>query len=375
MTNYEEQRRYQKLTDDLSDGPSGPPRWLFWLVVGGFLLFILGIVAAILIFQQVLQPAQRQRVIDIFPAAQILLPPTPAGGIVATVSADNSGDAESLLDFDLSAPDSGNNGNNAAGELPPPITIEPTQVPTAETTAEPTEAAAVEVEPTEVAVLSTPTLLPPTEVPNVEPTFTLAPLPTAPPQSQQTVSNTNPSARLFGLRHEQQKWNNCGPTNVTMSLSYFGWQEDQTYAASFLKPNREDKNVSPSEMVDFVNEQTQIRAVARMGGNVDLLKLLVANDFPVIIETGLMPEAYDWIGHYRTIVGYDDNSQLFFIYDSFLGTGDSELGITDSYQSVDDNWRAFNRTFIVLFHPEDEGRVMNLLGELANEEGSANISI
>ena len=95
-----------------------------------------------------------------------------------------------------------------------------------------------------------------------------------------------PSARIYGLRGVVQTWNNCGPATITMGLSYFGWTEDQEYAASYLKPDEEDKNVTPSEMVRFVNEATGIRAVTRMGGTLDLIRLFIAGGFPVILSIG-----------------------------------------------------------------------------------------
>ena len=37
-----------------------------------------------------------------------------------------------------------------------------------------------------------------------------------------------------------------------------------------------------------------------------MLKRLLANNLPVIIETGYMYEGSSWLGHYQTVVGYDD---------------------------------------------------------------------
>ena len=71
-------------------------------------------------------------------------------------------------------------------------------------------------------------------------------------QSDQSL----PSAvQLDGFRFEYQGWNNCGPATLTNALTYFGYTDNQTRAAQFLKPNGEDKNVSPNEMIRFVNSQ------------------------------------------------------------------------------------------------------------------------
>src|SRR5690554_1170334 len=89
------------------------------------------------------------------------------------------------------------------------------------------------------------------------------------------------AARLDGIRHVYQDWNNCGPANLTMALSYFGWTNGQAAAQQFLKPNIEDKNVTPSEMAQYVNEHTDlgVRAIWRYGGTVTLLKRFIAAGF------------------------------------------------------------------------------------------------
>ena len=159
-----------------------------------------------------------------------------------------------------------------------------------------------------------------------------------------------------------------------MALSYYGWTQDQTYAADKLKPNREDKNVSPHELVNFVSDSTAVTAMVRMGGSLDTLKLLLANEFPVIIETGAMFEAYDWIGHYRTVVAYDDVFELFYFFDSFLGVGESAQGVTETYANVDKDWQAFNRTFIVVYEPQREGLLRSILDSYWTADDAAEIA-
>ena len=56
----------------------------------------------------------------------------------------------------------------------------------------------------------------------------------------------------------------------------------------------------PYEMVDFVNEHTTYKAMFRYGGDLDLLKRLIAAGFPVITEKGiyepLLPDNYRPVG-------------------------------------------------------------------------------
>jgi tetratricopeptide (TPR) repeat protein len=151
-----------------------------------------------------------------------------------------------------------------------------------------------------------------------------------------------------------------------MALSHFGWREDQDYAADLLKPNTEDKNVNPAEMVAFVREQTQVSAITRIGGDLELVKDFIAANIPIIVETGYTPEGELWYGHYQTVVGYDDNQSVFYIYDSWLGIGLGESGIAEHYADFDRNWRDFNRTFIVIYEKDREGVVQQILGDRAD---------
>ncbi|MBZ0294546.1 MAG: C39 family peptidase, partial [Anaerolineae bacterium] len=136
----------------------------------------------------------------------------------------------------------------------------------------------------------------------------------------QRVAENPSSFHLDGFNFEYQGWNNCGPATLTYTLSYFGYTDDQTRAAHWLKPNNEDKNVSPEEMVAYVNTQIPeiaVYALRRYDGDLDLLKTLLANRFPVIIEKGYDPPPHDkgWMGHYLLVAGYDDSTQKVTTYD------------------------------------------------------------
>lgn len=317
-----------------------PPRWLMilvTLVVISLILMILGGIGSIFVFQNVLRPGQQQRVINTFPFMEALLP--------------------SRVDINARVPTAQPNPNNAISpddllnlvvstELPT-STLEPTLTTTSVPTAQATSAPS-----------STPMIV------------------TAFPQSTSVPSFVlPPSARIYGLRGVVQTWNNCGPATITMGLSYFGWTEDQEFAASYLKPDEEDKNVTPSEMVRFVNEETGIRAVTRMGGTLDLIRLFIAGGFPVILSIGYAPEGEDWLGHYRAIVGFDDTQRFFYAYDSYLGTGENAEGISVSYDDLDSAWQQFNRRFIVLYEPQNEGRITEILGERADLNRAAVLAL
>jgi hypothetical protein len=195
-----------------------------------------------------------------------------------------------------------------------------------------------------------------------------------------TSQSANPAIPTFfkldtsRLIHFAQTWNNCGGATVSMGLSYFGLTSqsngDQDAARQYLKPNWEDQNVSPWQMADYVNEIVgetyNVRAVVRRSGNVAMLETLLASDFPVIIEKGYEEQDLGWMGHYLLLMGYDQAQQIFYTYDSFLGSRGGE-GREEAYDHITYYWRHFNNTFIVLYPPEREAEVQAILGDLWDE--------
>lgn len=195
--------------------------------------------------------------------------------------------------------------------------------------------------------------------PTLKPTQTSTPLPTA----TNTPQPPPPRAAIDGLQIIPQKFNNCGPANLTIVLNYYDHPSEQLEIGGVLKPNYDDRNVSPWELRDYVNDYTPLQATMHSGGDITLLKHLLAAGFPVIIEKGLYPDEQEgWMGHYLTLFGYDDAEQNFYSHDTFLGPWDSS-GRTDSYDSLDTFWSHFNYTFIVVHPPDQTKQVQRLVGE------------
>ena len=197
----------------------------------------------------------------------------------------------------------------------------------------------------------------PVATPTTAPTFTPTPMP-LPEQ-----------ARIDGMKIIAQGFNNCGPANLTINLDFYGNDTTQAEAAAFLKPNREDRNVSPWQMVDYVNEQTDMRAFVGSGGDLELLKRLIASGFPVVIEKGYELPREGWLGHYLTIFGYDDEAEEMVSLDTNLGPWDGS-GRYDSYADIEKYWQQFNRTFFVVYPPEKEQQVFAILGSEMLDEAT-----
>jgi tetratricopeptide (TPR) repeat protein len=155
-----------------------------------------------------------------------------------------------------------------------------------------------------------------------------------------------------------QMWNNCGPANLAMALSYWGWKGDQRLPAAYLKPNQRDKNVMPYEMESYVEQQAGMGAVVRVGGDLQTLKSFIAAGFPVLVEKGFEGEGFDgWMGHYQVVSGYDDAAGQFIVQDSYKGP---DLPIP--YDQFVSDWRAFNYTYLVVYPAERRQQVLATLG-------------
>lgn len=200
--------------------------------------------------------------------------------------------------------------------------------------------------------------------PSLTPTNYIPPTATATASPTPSPTSIPDAVRLEGVVHEFQKFNNCGPANLSEALSYWGWEGDQTVTGSWLKPNQEDRNVMPYEMVDFVESQTDFNAILRYGGDVELLKEFVAAGFPVIIEKGFEEEVEQqlWMGHYGVITAYDDAKGWFLVQDTYVAAD-----YANPYEKIERHWRSFNYAYIVVYPPEKESEVLSILGPDADE--------
>lgn len=174
-----------------------------------------------------------------------------------------------------------------------------------------------------------------------------------------------PAKQLAGLAHHWQTWNNCGPATLSMNLSYFGIHAGQDKIAAVLRPEKDDKNVSPEELAEFVRSQG-LQALVRVNGDATRLKALLAADVPVLVETWYEPEPNDGMGHYRLIVGYDDATKTWIAYDSYdshgIKKGEAYAGVKLPYDSFDKLWKVFGRTYLAIYDESRAPAVTDVLG-------------
>ncbi len=204
-----------------------------------------------------------------------------------------------------------------------------------------------------------PTNAPPTPTPQDTPT--LAPTPT-PSQTPFPLTPVAQEVTLEGVNHAAQMWNNCGPTTIVMNLSFFGLDQHQRESAAVLKPNPDDKNVSPWQLAAYAESQG-LESIIRVGGTLELLQELISNDFPVIVEDWILPEDRGGMGHYRLLTGYNSAEGHFIAQDSYFGPDRSV-----PFDQLQESWHVFNRKYIVVYEPQREEALHAILGPMVDDD-------
>ena len=140
-----------------------------------------------------------------------------------------------------------------------------------------------------------------------------------------------------------QTWNNCGPATLAMGLDHWGVPVSQQDIADIIRPNANDGHVSVAQLR---------QAAASLGmesryipsGDLNLIKALVREGFPVMMPTWHIDGNGSQMGHYRLVHGFDDSSRRFRIRDSLEPAGTSM-----DYQTFDLLWRVFNRRMLIVY--------------------------
>ncbi|MFN3308729.1 MAG: tetratricopeptide repeat protein [Anaerolineales bacterium] len=166
-------------------------------------------------------------------------------------------------------------------------------------------------------------------------------------------------------RWERQDINNCGPAALAMYLRYYGWEGDQFDISTLVKPQRDDRNVNVEELAYYVrNRAGWLNIEYRVGGNLTLLKRLLAAGFPVLIEESFYfespfyPNDDLWAAHYNLLTGYDEATQSFISQNSYYGAN-LKVGYTDLQRE----WQVFNYLYILVFRPDQIQTIRDILAE------------
>ncbi len=213
------------------------------------------------------------------------------------------------------------------------------------------------------SITSTPAQPGPTQtpVPSSTPTLTATPLPA--------------SIRLAGVHYEDQhnRLNYCGPANLSMALTFWGWNGNRDTVGEYVKTNKDDKNVMPYELQDFVLTQVPgYGAIIRYGGEISLIKKLVAAGFPVVTEKGYytydLTGRFGWLGHYQFVTGYDEAKGVLVVQDTYITKGENH---EFPYADFNSGWRSFDYLFMMVYPLDREAELMAVLGDYADVDWSS----
>jgi tetratricopeptide (TPR) repeat protein len=200
-----------------------------------------------------------------------------------------------------------------------------------------------------------------TSTPTKTPTEMLTPTPTQTLTPTITPTSIPNAVQLKGITHYFQQFNNCGPANLSMALTYWQVYIDQAKIANTIKPNRKDRNTMPYELLDYVINNTDLSAVLRYADDQEIIKQIIAGGFPVLVERGYDVTGKGWMGHYGVVTGYDDSTQRFSIPDSY------EASTSITYEDFYLYWGHFANIYIVIYPPDKEAELMSILGPHADE--------
>lgn len=157
------------------------------------------------------------------------------------------------------------------------------------------------------------------------------------------VAHTGAAASLGPLINIPQTWNNCGPASVAEVLAYYGITRTQDQVKAVLRADGNPYGMAPYGVPAYMRS-LGMGALLGIDGTERLLKLLIANGFPVIVSQYVSQA--DHVGHYRPLQAYDDHQQAFVSSDPYLGQGH-----TITYSEFAAIWQSTNRRFMVLYPP------------------------
>lgn len=149
-----------------------------------------------------------------------------------------------------------------------------------------------------------------------------------------------------------------------MAMSAFGVHRDQLDIAAVLKPDREDTNVSPDELAEFIRTQG-LMAIVRPNGDADTARALVAAGIPVIAEQWIDVDGRGEMGHYRVLIGYDDAAGEIVSMDSYYGANRRV-----PYAVLEAEWRPFSGVYVAVYQAGQEDAIGAALGADLDERAA-----
>ena len=184
---------------------------------------------------------------------------------------------------------------------------------------------------------------------------------TAAKLTAKTVKHTTASIRVASksaaslgtLETIVQTLNNCGPSSVAAVLAYWHIYRSEAQVAAVLRADNAYWGMSPVDLPVYARS-LGLRSLVGYGGSERLVKLLIANGFPVIASQYV--SSSDQIRHYRPIESYNDATGTFVSADPYLGAGH-----VISYSEFNAIWGESDYRFQVIYPPSMQTRLNAVL--------------
>lgn len=204
----------------------------------------------------------------------------------------------------------------------------------------------------------TPTPPPATTTPRPTATATQQPTPTATP----TLALTPPAqVSIDAVAHVAETAGNNGPASLAIVLSHWGYTDTQGIIAATVRPGTLDESVELQDLAEYARSRG-VAAHSAASGSVAVLRQLLANGFPVIIDRWMAVTTAPEAQHYQVARGYDDAAGTLLLQDPSLEP-DQAL----DYAALEPSWKALNRPYLVVCPPEQQGRLRAILGDAWDE--------
>ena len=168
-------------------------------------------------------------------------------------------------------------------------------------------------------------------------------------------------ALLDNPKQVYQTFNNCGAATLSMILSGLGENVSQKELGDKMRPHQnpkgdnDDKTIFTYEFVDWA-KRYGFESVARVNGDIELLRTFTANGIPVVVKTWL--NVGEDIGHFRIVRGFDEGKQVIIQDDSYHGPNKKI-----SYFDFLSMWQAFNYAYMIVYTPEQVELVAAIIGK------------
>lgn len=161
--------------------------------------------------------------------------------------------------------------------------------------------------------------------------------------------------------HVYQTFNNCGAATLSMILNGLGESVTQKDLGDKMRPyqhpegDNDDKTIFTYELVDWA-KRYGFESVARVNGDIELLKTFNANGILVVVKTWL--NVNEDIGHFRIVRGFDEGRQVIIQDDSFDGKNKKI-----SYFDFLSMWQPFNYAYMIAYTPDQVELVEAIIGK------------